>query len=47
MLNQTISTLYRYARIGAWFRAASKGPDALAKRYIRKQVYKRVGRLLR
>jgi hypothetical protein len=35
--------LYRMARASATGRAASKGPAALGKRYVRKAVYRREG----
>jgi hypothetical protein len=35
--------LYRAARASATGRAASKGPAALGKRYVRKAVYRKEG----
>jgi hypothetical protein len=34
------SLLFRWARRGAWYRAAARGPGALIRRAARKQVYK-------
>ena len=39
--------LYRLARASATGRAASKGPEALAKREIRREVYKAEGKSTR
>lgn len=36
-------TLFRLARASATVRAARKGPSALAKREVRKAVYRRTG----
>lgn len=50
-MSKTRSTLYRLARNLGDYEAAAKGPTALGKRLIRKQVYRRTGgttrRLLR
>lgn len=40
-------TLYKLARASATGRAASKGPEALAKREVRKEVYRKEGSLTR
>ena len=39
--------LYKLARASATGRAASKGPEALAKREIRKKVYRSEGKATR
>jgi hypothetical protein len=41
------NALYRLARASATGRAASKGPAALAKRQIRRRVYRAEGRTTR
>ena len=41
------NVLYRMARASATARAASKGPEALAKREVRKEVYKAEGKSTR
>jgi hypothetical protein len=41
------NTLYRLARASATGRAASKGPAALGKRYVRKAVYRKEGTVTR
>lgn len=41
------STLYRLARASATARAASKGPEALAKRQVRRKVYRAEGKTTR
>ena len=39
--------LYRAARASATARAASKGPEALAKREVRRKVYRSEGKTTR
>lgn len=41
------NTLYRLARASATGRAASKGPESLAKREVRKSVYRAEGKATR
>lgn len=40
-------SLYRAARVSATMRAARRGPTALAKREVRRQVYRAEGRTTR
>lgn len=41
------NTLYRLARASATGRAASRGPEALAKREVRRKVYRAEGKATR
>lgn len=41
------NTLFKLARASATGRAASKGPEALAEREVRREVYKAEGRSTR
>lgn len=46
-MTRTRSTLYRWARILGEVEAAEKGPGPLAKRLVRKRVYRVEGRTTR
>lgn len=41
------SLLYRLASLLGDINAVRKGPDAVAKRIVRKAIYKRIGRAMR
>jgi hypothetical protein len=46
-VSKTTSTLYRLARLSADMDAVRKGPQAVAKRQVRKVAYKTTARFLR